>query len=295
MLPSSLLLTLLMLLPSISHAQTTSDKRGLTYLTPEHPNDDEALLSSDSSLTWYYSYKSLPDAAVTGLEFVPMLWGDHDNTFVADVTSQLPNVKYVLGFNEPDMSLDVGGTEISPERAAFLWKRDIQPLKGQVKLGAPAVSSAEWGMPWLKSFFDACDGCSFDFIPIHWYGNFEGLASHLGHYHVTFPDQKLWITELGYAHVDLQATEDFFNSTVNYLDNLDYVERYSWFGAFRADVSNVGPNGAMLSADGKLTDIGLWYLGLEGSEAISGAAAVLVKRVILVGMVGLAVGWGMFC
>jgi hypothetical protein len=53
------------------------------------------------------------------------------------------------------------------------------------------------------SFFDACDGCSFDFIPIHWYGNFEGLASHLGHYHVTFPDQKLWITELGYAHVDL--------------------------------------------------------------------------------------------
>jgi hypothetical protein len=140
------------LLPNISHAQTTSAKRGLTYLTPEHPNDDESLLSADTSLTWYYSYKSLPDAAVTGLEFVPMLWGDHDNTFVADVTSQLPNVKYVLGFNEPDMSLDVGGTAISPERAAFLWKRDIQPLKGQVKLGAPAVSSAEWGMPWLKRF-----------------------------------------------------------------------------------------------------------------------------------------------
>lgn len=39
------------------------------------------------------------------------------------------------------------------------------------------------------------------------------------------------------------------------------VTRYSYFGAFRSDVSNVGPNVAMLTEKGQLTDIGSWYLG----------------------------------
>ena len=43
--------------------------------------------------------------------------------------------------------------------------------------------------------------------------------------------------------------------------NSRYVDRYSYFGSFRSDVSNVGPNAAMLTQDGKLTDIGSWYLG----------------------------------
>lgn len=47
------------------------------------------------------------------------------------------------------------------------------------------------------------------------------------------------------------------------MDRLLYIERYSFFGAFRADVSNVGPNAAMLSSEGTLTDIGRWYLGRD--------------------------------
>jgi hypothetical protein len=39
------------------------------------------------------------------------------------------------------------------------------------------------------------------------------------------------------------------------------VARYSWFGAFRSVVSNVGPNQGMLDPYGNLTDIGSWYLG----------------------------------
>ena len=45
------------------------------------------------------------------------------------------------------------------------------------------------------------------------------------------------------------------------MDRIDYIERYSIFAAFRSSKSNIGPNGAMLSAGGKLTDIGAWYLG----------------------------------
>jgi hypothetical protein len=38
------------------------------------------------------------------------------------------------------------------------------------------------------------------------------------------------------------------------------ITHYSYFGAFRSDVSNVGPNATMLTKNGKLTDIeaGTW-------------------------------------
>jgi hypothetical protein len=57
------------------------------------------------------------------------------------------------------------------------------------------------------------------------------------------------------------------------MDRLDYVERYSMFGAFRSTASNVGPNAAFLSAGGQLTDMGAWYLG-RGSTGVSPSSTV---------------------
>ena len=116
----------------------------------------------------------------------------------------------------------------------------------------------------LYRFITKCTSCTISFIPIHWYGSFESFASHVGEYHQAFPGIPLWVTELGFAHQSLTVTQGFFNASVEYLDRLEYVQRYSWFGAFRADVSNVGPNGAMLSDRGEVTEIGKWYLGRSG-------------------------------
>jgi hypothetical protein len=77
----------------------------------------------------------------------------------------------------------------------------------------------------------------------------------------SFPNKTMWITEYNLANQDLATTQAFFNTSAEYFDRLDFVERYSYFGAFRSDVSNVGPNAAMLSNSGNLTDIGAWYLG----------------------------------
>lgn len=53
--------------------------------------------------------------------------------------------------------------------------------------------------------------------------------------------------------------------SAEYLDRLPYIERYSFFGAFRSSVSNIGTNATMLSVGGRLTDIGKWYLGRVGN------------------------------
>ncbi len=56
-----------------------------------------------------------------------------------------------------------------------------------------------------------------------------------------------------------------------------YVQKYSYFGSFRSSVSNVGPNAAMLTQNGKLTDIGDAYLGraAEGNVPKGAASRVL--------------------
>lgn len=83
-----------------------------------------------------------------------------------------------------------------------------------------------------------------------------------------YPTKPLWLTEYGFAHQNLADTQWYAQATNEYLDRLDYMDRYSWFGAFRSDVSNVGPNGAMLNERGLLTDIGSWYLGGEGNTGV---------------------------
>ena len=58
-----------------------------------------------------------------------------------------------------------------------------------------------------------------------------------------------------------------------------YLTHYSYFGSFRSDVSNVGPNAAMLTQKGELTDIGSWYLGGTATGKVPKGAAAGKKAV----------------
>jgi hypothetical protein len=178
---------------------TRSSKRGLVFIPSDtHPYDDEIWVESGSDLTWYYNYGPQPSPAYYNLtqeefEFVPQLWTS-SSTFLSTVTSMISggrNISHVLTFNEPDGSTATGGSNLAPSAAASAWISQVQPLKKLgVKLGAPAVTGSPSGFTWLQQFFDACasqgTNCTADFIPVHWYGNFQGLADHLGQVYGTY-------------------------------------------------------------------------------------------------------------
>jgi len=112
----------------------------------------------------------------------------------------------------------------------------------------------------------------------------------------SWPNTSIWITEYALNNASLTETQDFYNMSAEYFDRLDYVERYSYFGSFRSDVSNVGPNAAMLNNKGQLTDIGSWYLGGKATgNAPSVSAAptnaiggwTLLAGTVLVGLGGM--------
>lgn len=104
-----------------------------------------------------------------------------------------------------------------------------------------------------------------------------------------FPDLPIWVTEYAYAHQSLPATQDFYKTSAEWMDGYEHVERYSYFGTFRSQNSNVGPNAAFLNRDGELTDIGSWYLGGEatGIDPQSGSdAGRLAVSYVIIGLVG---------
>ncbi|OLN87536.1 Alkali-sensitive linkage protein 1-like protein 3 [Colletotrichum chlorophyti] len=301
---------------------TSSSKRGLVY-TPNNtwPQDNKIWIQQGSDLTWYYNYQEEPSPTFSSksqaeFEFVPMMWGvssanPEDTTFLEKVKSLIKdrdiNITHALGFNEPDGPHIYGGSDVAPALAARAWVANFIPLQEMgVKVGLPACTGAPGGLPWLKQFLGNCselistDGnkknCTYDFLPVHWYDNFEGLASHIGERVAAFPNTKIWVTEYAYAHQDLEATQTFYNTSAEYFDRIDYIERYTYFGAFRSKTSNVGPNASFLNNDGNLTDIGSWYLGFgatgvnpqsgSGSAAVRGEAPVLA--VLAAALVGVA-------
>jgi hypothetical protein len=87
-----------------------------------------------------------------------------------------------------------------------------------------------------------------------------------------------WITEYALPNTDLTNTQSFFNTSAEYFDRLSFVTRYSYFGSFRSSASNIGPNAAMLDHNGKLTDIGSWYLGGAATNNIPSDGSVLTIR-----------------
>jgi len=160
------LLPPLLVLPALASA--AGNKRGLVQVETDYLQDEKIFITAPTTIGWYYSYHSAPSSSLAGLEFVPMLWGEPataDYDFATEVRGLLRDgahrIACVLGFNEPDMGRDVGGSNMTPARAAELWKRMIEPLKGDgLKLGAPAVAGSALGKAWLKEFVDKCDNCT---------------------------------------------------------------------------------------------------------------------------------------
>jgi hypothetical protein len=270
----SILLTTTATLAPLTLAQISSPKRGLCHVTDNgNADDDRIWISGPSDPTWYYNYGASPSSAylnTPSLKFVPMLWGastsDTGTPFYDNVKGQIDggaNITHVLGFNEPDASYAVGGSNLGAQLAASRWIAEIEPLKKLgVKVGAPAVTGAQSGWEWMDNFFAACNGaCNPDFVPVHWYGNFEGMMSHVGRVVAKYPGKEVWITEYGYPKQSLEVSQEFFNMSARSFDSWTNVTHYSYFGAFRSSVSNVGPNAAMLDQKGELTDIGSWYMG----------------------------------
>ncbi|RMZ70789.1 Alkali-sensitive linkage 1 [Pyrenophora seminiperda CCB06] len=264
-------------------------KRGFSYIGDSHAPDTHLLTSGNSPLAWYYNWSPYPTTNLvpsnSSLEFVPMVHGI-DATKDAQterVIRGLPDSsKHLLTFNEPDGTTGSGGSSIEPKDAAKAYIDYVVPFRDGSSGGRkwlishPVTTGSPNGLDWLRRFNESCydidskNGCPADFVAAHWYGNFDGLKSWLAtldeFYNTNSTrDQplKIWLTETALPKEDEKNTVGMMNQTLPYLDSTDYVERYSWFGAFRTGDANewTGNSVALFDNKGGLTELGALYMG----------------------------------
>jgi len=270
------------------------EKRGIAYIGTRSSSDYNIFLGGRSPITWYFNWSPYPvrqPDAFGDIEFVPLLHnlGNLDDDL--DQIRRLPaRSTHLLTFNEPDHTTDGGGSDISPADAAEAYVEKIAPLSiqngGRWHISWPSTTGTGSGLNWLRAFNESCfdidpeRGCPADFIATHFYGDFPALASWLGtldDYYNGNSSTRLgmWITEVALPQQDASATLTMMNTTLPYLDELSYVEKYSWFGIFRERNANAwtGDGVALLDNSGDLTQLGARYLSSQNFTFQAGMSA----------------------
>ncbi|KAG5652200.1 hypothetical protein H0H81_005935 [Sphagnurus paluster] len=231
----------------LASARNLTSKRGLAFSDEDTPGDLNNANQTKSQISWQYDWGNSPPAyiAVSNIQYIPMQWGSGNIELFADAVEAqgaktvLPRLILEKTFNEPDFNQE---SNIAPGDAAKLWMQYIEPLKAQgIRLGGPAVTGSPTGLPWYG------DGT-------------EGFYGYLWQVHTQFPNLPIWVTE--YASTSTNETEvaNFLNATIIYMDTLDWIERYAWFGFFRPR-ANAYYN--LLGDDGSLNTLGQIYVGAK--------------------------------
>ncbi|KAJ2917810.1 hypothetical protein MD484_g2576, partial [Candolleomyces efflorescens] len=221
-------------------------KRGLAFAA-ETAGDILNVNQTASVISWQYDWANLPPPylATSNIKYIPMQWGSGSiDRFVDAVRAQ--GADTILAFNEPDFANEAN---MDPTEAARLWMTYIEPLKqyGHVDKAFDAERLWRYGM-----------GTS-------------GFYDYLWTIRNEYPRLPVWVTE--YADTSDNATEvlNFMNETMRYMDGIEWIERYAWFGLFRP---KAGVHYNMLREDGGLNALGELYTGAKTvhTEFIKNAA-----------------------
>jgi len=194
------------------------------------------------NVSWYYNwgrgeFDTINHHGYEKIEYVPMIWNATNSTEVNKKINDVINNKYknLLTYNEPDLTEQAN---MSVEQALSFWP-NLQ--SHQYRLSSPATAywpsiSPTWFQPFMQEI--ANRNYQLDFITIHAYPeNFEGkdlanwfIENIIKPTYETY-HKPIWITEfstIGNA-VTKEGTAEFLEYVMPMLDELEYVERYSYF------------------------------------------------------------------
>ncbi|MDR0863730.1 MAG: carbohydrate-binding protein [Candidatus Symbiothrix sp.] len=229
----TLLLSLLFLAGTVQ-AQTRSFKRGVGY----NKLSTEEVEALSPGLSWGYNWGhsgSGNDAAFAqyGVEYVPMAWNGINKTAIRAYLTNHPEVKYILGFNEPNFK---DQSNMSPTTAANRWK-DVEEIAdefGLITVG-PALNYSpnppyQDPIKWYDEFFAACADCRVDHIALHFYmpaasaikSNVEKFKKY---------NRPIWLTEFCAWDDNTTASSQkkMMVETLDYLETDPDIFRYAWF------------------------------------------------------------------
>lgn len=261
-------------LVSEGFAQAKSYKRGVSY--GYHSANDMEIASP--GISWWYNWAAAPDAAIRStypdyhVDFTPMAWNSAGINGVANWASQDSNIRYILGFNEPNFR---DQANMTPSQAAAAWPA-LQAIAENhgLEIVGPAVNYcgncvSENGVTYanpftyLDDFFAACADCRVDHIALHWYGGGNSIVGYVEE--ARRYGKPIWVTEFAAwdgSATSLSAQKNYLAGTVNFLERDPGVYRYSWFIGRTSGGPGAYPYIDLYGADGTLTELGRLYMDI---------------------------------
>lgn len=214
-------------------------------------------------VTWYYNWAvshNLPSA--DGIDFVPMAWSGVNADAIRRYCESHPEVKYLLGFNEPNFT---NQANLTPAEAAAMWP-ELQALARELglKLVAPALnySTGTYASPskWMDEFVALVGDDAFDFTAIHCYGGLGVIKALATEFHEKY-GKPVWLTEFcfwpgGAGNVNVAPATQIASmiESVQWLEQTDFIYRYAWFMATGAYDTEGRPNYGLVTTVGNLSD-----------------------------------------
>jgi len=176
---------------------------------------------------------------------------------------------YLELFNEPDFSFQNLTVLTDPIPAAQNLAALFAVPHPKTTLISPALMNAN--SDWLTTFRDNCNNC-FDQIPIiamHVYNpDPSGVMGQITQLHTTWPDKKIWITELSPATAGCSLTNtgtgpgtmaNYMSTLIPQILALGYVDKVFWnSGEWDSPAINGAPeacNPSLVDANGHATDV----------------------------------------
>lgn len=257
--------------------QKRSTKRGVSF-SYQFIDDINVLGKAMAwSYNWGISQNAIFDTAVNDnkIDFCPMVWNDVNKEALRSYVKEHPNCKYLLAFNEPNLT---DQANMTPQQAAAKWG-DLKAIADELglKIISPAMNYgtlADYSDPikWLDEFFSLIPISDVDGISIHCYmPNAAAVKSYVARFKKY--GKPIWLTEFcawdgwNQNNFSPEGQQKYLCDVFNYLESDPDIFRYAWFIP-RAGNVDAFPYMSLLtkSSDVALTELGELFVQMSSQD-----------------------------
>jgi len=176
-------------------AQQRSAKRGVCWDEKTQALTNAPIDKMSPGVSWLYNWGVTPTGTASNIglgdgdiAFLPMCWNASFNeTQLRNYLTQHPGqTKYLLAFNEPNLSWNVGGSQMTPQQAANAWPQ-VKQIAADfgLEIVAPAlnftgdkVGDRVWEpFAWYDEFFRLVPDAGVDYLCFHSYMNYYSAVN----------------------------------------------------------------------------------------------------------------------
>ena len=208
-------------------------KRGICWDEKTQPISDKPLQKMASGISWYYNWGVSPQGTTATLigqgdgkvAFLPMCWNAafYETVLRNYLTAHKGEVKYLLAFNEPNLSTGVGGSAMTPQQAADAWTKvkkiatdfDLEIVAPALNFTGDKVGGKVWEpFAWYDEFFRLVPDAGIDYLAFHSYMNWYSAVN--------------WVAS-EYFYTDKESSDLFYST-----NKAKYPNLVKYLGSYKA-------------------------------------------------------------